>query len=62
VLAFLQIIAERNATVAEDHALVSVADIMKEHWKVYGRNFFTRYDYEEVDAAAAKRLMDGIIE
>jgi hypothetical protein len=38
----VQIIAERNATVAEDHALVSVADIMKEHWKIYGRNFFTR--------------------
>jgi phosphoglucomutase len=26
--------------------LTSVADIAKEHWAKFGRNFFSRYDYE----------------
>lgn len=27
------------------------------HYKTYGRNFFSRYDYEEVDSAGAKDMM-----
>lgn len=36
--------------------LVSVEDIVKAHWKTYGRNYFSRYDYEEVDAKAADEV------
>ena len=36
-LAWLQILAAKNS---------SVESILKDHWKIYGRNFFTRYDYE----------------
>lgn len=35
----------------------SVADIMREHWRTYGRNYYSRHDYEEVDATAAAGLM-----
>ena len=35
----------------------SLADIVAEHWASYGRNYYTRHDYEEVDAAAADGLM-----
>jgi phosphoglucomutase len=38
----------------------SVDDIVTAHWKEYGRNFYSRHDYEEVDAAGANRLMDGL--
>jgi phosphoglucomutase len=38
----------------------SVADIVTSHWKEYGRNFYSRHDYEEVDAEAANRLMDQL--
>ncbi|KAG2228032.1 hypothetical protein INT45_012056 [Circinella minor] len=31
-----------------------------EHYKIYGRNFFTRYDYEEVDSEAANNLIQGL--
>lgn len=38
----------------------SVAELMKDHWAEYGRNYYSRHDYEDVDAAAANRLMDGL--
>nr|CAD1835791.1 unnamed protein product [Ananas comosus var. bracteatus] len=40
--------------------LVSVADIAKEHWATYGRNFFSRYDYEECEFAAANQMMEHL--
>jgi phosphoglucomutase len=35
----------------------SVERILKEHWQKFGRNYYTRYDYESVDAGAANTLM-----
>ena len=35
-------------------------DIVREHWAAYGRNYYSRHDYEEVDAAAANGLMDHL--
>lgn len=46
VLAWLSIIAYRNKDKKEGEKLVSVSDVAKEHWESYGRNFFSRYDYE----------------
>ena len=48
LLAWLQILAERKE---------SVEEIVSKHWQKYGRNVFTRYDYENVDAAGANLLM-----
>ncbi len=36
----------------------SVAAIVQEHWRRFGRNFYTRYDYEGIDTEAASGLMD----
>jgi phosphoglucomutase len=38
----------------------SVGDIVREHWRRFGRNYYTRHDYEEVDAEAANDLMDHL--
>ena len=38
----------------------SVADIVKEHWRRFGRNYYTRHDYEAVDSEAANGLMDHL--
>jgi hypothetical protein len=46
VLAWLSIIAYRNKDKKPGEKLVSVADVAKEHWETFGRNFFSRYDYE----------------
>lgn len=39
---------------------MSVEDILNEHWKTYGRNYFTRYDYEECETSAAEKMMDHL--
>ncbi|KAL2097761.1 hypothetical protein ACEWY4_006968 [Coilia grayii] len=51
VLAWLSILATRQQ---------SVEEIMTEHWQTYGRNFFTRFDYEEVDILAAVEMMEDL--
>ncbi|MFD2111850.1 alpha-D-glucose phosphate-specific phosphoglucomutase [Thiorhodococcus fuscus] len=38
----------------------SVAEILQDHWRRFGRNFYTRHDYEGVDLAAAEALMDHL--
>lgn len=38
----------------------SVEDIVKEHWATYGRNFYSRHDYEAVDKERATTLMENL--
>ena len=38
----------------------SVTEIMDDHWETYGRNYYTRHDYEAVETEAANNLMDGL--
>lgn len=35
----------------------SAAELMRAHWQTYGRDFFTRHDYEGVDADAAESML-----
>ena len=35
-------------------------DVVRDHWARFGRDYYTRHDYEEIDAEAAKRLMEGL--
>jgi phosphoglucomutase len=48
VLLWLNILARRKQ---------SVAEIMREHWRTYGRNYYARYDYEGIDTDKANGLM-----
>ena len=38
----------------------SIEDICKEHWKKYGRNYFTRYDYEECELVPCNKMMNDL--
>jgi phosphoglucomutase len=38
----------------------SVKEILAAHWAEYGRDYYSRHDYEEVDKAAAEGLMDAL--
>ncbi|MCP3660939.1 MAG: alpha-D-glucose phosphate-specific phosphoglucomutase [Gammaproteobacteria bacterium] len=38
----------------------SVAQILSNHWKRFGRNYYTRHDYEGVDTQAASELMKDL--
>uniref|UniRef100_A0A8C7ZG90 Phosphoglucomutase 1 n=1 Tax=Oryzias sinensis TaxID=183150 RepID=A0A8C7ZG90_9TELE len=51
VLAWLSIISTRRR---------SVEDIVKDHWLKYGRNYFTRYDYQNVDLDAVCDMMEDL--
>lgn len=43
---------------------MSVKDIVMEHWKQFGRNFYSRYDYEGVESDKADAMiqhLEGVI-
>ena len=37
-----------------------VAAIVQDHWQRFGRNYYSRHDYEGVDSAAANTLIDNL--
>jgi len=37
-----------------------VADIVREHWRLYGRNYYTRFDYESVDADIGHGIVEDL--
>jgi phosphoglucomutase len=51
VLFWLNIIAVRGE---------SVADIVQQHWRQYGRDYYTRHDYEAVASEAAQSLVEAL--
>ncbi|MDA8230699.1 MAG: alpha-D-glucose phosphate-specific phosphoglucomutase [Magnetospirillum sp.] len=51
VLMWLNVLARRRQ---------SVADIVRGHWAEYGRNVYSRHDYEGMEASAANALMDHL--
>ncbi|GAB2279969.1 hypothetical protein Dimus_014606 [Dionaea muscipula] len=61
VLAWLSILAHKNKDNLSGEKLVTVEDIVRQHWASYGRHYYTRYDYENVDAGAAKELMAHLV-
>lgn len=52
VLFWLDILAARPGE--------SVEDIVRDHWRRFGRDIYSRHDYEGVDAAAATALIDDL--
>ncbi|CAM5573539.1 phosphoglucomutase (alpha-D-glucose-1,6-bisphosphate-dependent) [Mycolicibacterium aubagnense] len=51
VLLWLSILAARGE---------SAKEIVTGHWAEYGRNYYSRHDYEEVDSARANALVDEL--
>lgn len=51
VLFWLNLLAEKKQ---------SVEDIVRAHWATYGRNYYSRHDYEDIDSAGAQQLMDAV--
>jgi phosphoglucomutase len=51
VLLWLNVLAARRE---------AVADILAAHWAELGRDYYTRHDYEAVEAEAAQALMAGL--
>jgi phosphoglucomutase len=56
VLAWLQILAKANPNPSEK--LVTVEDIVTQHWAKYGRNYYARWDFEGMDANGCNAMVD----
>jgi phosphoglucomutase len=51
VLLWLSILAARRC---------SVREIAEAHWATYGRNYYTRHDYEDLEAPVAQALIEAL--
>ncbi len=51
VLYWLQILAEKNC---------SVSDLIKNHWRQFGRNYYSRHDYEGIPSNIANQIFDKL--
>jgi len=51
VLVWLDILAARRR---------SVAEIVRDHWSLHGRHYYSRHDYEEIDADGANALVKAL--
>jgi phosphoglucomutase len=51
VLLWLNIVAIRKQ---------SVASIVKDHWETFGRDYYSRFDYENVATDQANKMMEGL--
>eukprot|EP00457_Paulinella_chromatophora_P002175 gb/GEZN01002179.1/.p1 GENE.gb/GEZN01002179.1/~~gb/GEZN01002179.1/.p1 ORF type:complete len:618 (-),score=105.48 gb/GEZN01002179.1/:282-2135(-) len=56
VMCWLSILKHKNPN--PNQKLVTVKDIVEDHWKTYGRNYYSRYDYENVSTESAGKVMD----
>ncbi len=53
VLYWLNILAKRD---------LSVSEIVRDHWRRFGRNFYSRYDYEGLESQRAEHLFSKLRE
>jgi phosphoglucomutase len=51
VLLWLNILAVRRQPIGE---------ILREHWRIFGRDYYERHDYEDLPADVAAGVMDGL--
>jgi len=50
-LYWLQVLAEKKC---------SVSDLMQNHWKLFGRNYYSRHDYEVIPSNIANQIFDNL--
>lgn len=58
IVAWLSVLA--CAAKELDNPKVTIRDVQMAHWQKYGRNFFSRYDYEEVESEGANKMVDRL--
>jgi phosphoglucomutase len=58
VFCWLSILAEKNY---DNHGkLIGVTDIVIDHWKTYGREYYCRYDYEDLNTSETKEVTNNL--
>ena len=57
-VAWLNILAYANQQ--SPNEFVGIKELLQKHYAIYGRSFFSRYDYEEVSSEGAQKLVDAL--
>lgn len=57
-VAWLNILAAANED--SPNKLLGINDVLQRHYIIYGRSFFSRYDYEEVSSEGASAMVDHL--
>ncbi|CAH6721320.1 phosphoglucomutase 2 [[Candida] jaroonii] len=56
IVAWLNVLASFNQQFPEEET--SIKSVQDKFWKKYGRTYFTRYDFENVDSDGANKIID----
>ncbi|CCW63347.1 unnamed protein product [Phytomonas sp. EM1] len=61
-LFWLSLLAAKNDSCSNPSgSLVGVQRIVEQHWALYGLNYYTRYDYENVSEKSANLVMENVL-
>ncbi|KAJ8591830.1 Phosphoglucomutase, first 3 domain-containing protein [Rhizopogon salebrosus TDB-379] len=55
IMAWLNIIAAANKE--SPNKVIGIKELLMKHYAIYGRSFFSRYDYEEVSSEGANKIV-----
>ncbi|KAH7921223.1 hypothetical protein BV22DRAFT_1096859 [Leucogyrophana mollusca] len=55
IIAWLNILAAANKE--SPNKIIGINELLKKHYSIYGRSFFSRYDYEEVPSEGANKIV-----
>ena len=58
ILCWLSILAQKNKD--NKGKLIGIPEIMEEHWKCYGRDYYCRYDYEDLNNEQAAKVKENL--
>ena len=58
VLCWLSILAEKNY--GNTDKLIGVKEIVIDHWKIFGREYYCRYDYEGLETSEANQVKQNL--
>jgi len=62
IIAWLNILAVYDELNSETGKKPTLFNVQKDFWLKYGRNFFTRYDYENIESEKASKIVDFLKE
>lgn len=59
ILCWLSILAEKNYE--NKGKLIGVKEVVMEFWKTYGRDYYCRYDYENLSIENANKVKENLV-
>jgi phosphoglucomutase len=58
VLCWISILADRNKD--NKGCLIGIREILLEHWKIFGRDYYCRFDYEGITIDQSNEVINNL--